>query len=700
MSRESSHNRPATPSESRVSTRSKTETRSVESESHETTGGGRSERRSRQTESCEKRTKTTETYEAGPLPPGGPTDGNGGGGTDGGGDGDSGPRPGWTDRVPEQMLLCVSGAAAAGRDDASALDGDYLLALVERSPHRCCWELAVPERCGCDRAELIAVPTADGFTLTAALTGPAAAGPRWRATVRDLDETVSLARPAGEPQRSAGIRSLASVLLIPIPVEEDPFAAAGFDAFAIAEAELDSSSSSSSSCGCEVKIVVVEGAVLIANGEQAPSQTANCAAVPELPSGYVLLKAVVSPEGSSVSWTGGEAVEGKPLERRVKKDSFKKEVVTAKCCESSYTMNVYIVGAEFGGFSPPNNHRITDPSATEPGWDDPEFTVDDRHGPGHRNGPPTGRKGPNQLGQFASIVQVRFKIQPEVLLDDVRAELIREDSFDWNVTRDVTGLRYRAKFASDGRSLVWFPNDVGRSGEHKGRKVDALPGNGADKWYMDDINSNDKDLIPWDESNGYIYDSDRPGNNDSNANEMGYRAFLMYYNFRQWARVRIKKIQGEMGEWQDCSGFFYWHAHRTTDRLIENTWRESVWDPITPHNFVNHVGTGLLPYDPLPPEFADFTIKITKAPPLPGGTVGSDYPSVTITTTPPPAFPNILIAVDRLSGNLPPGLSMDGGVISGTPTTAGTFEFTVVAKSDDHRVLSATQDYTIVVGAQ
>ncbi len=58
---------------------------------------------------------------------------------------------------------------------------------------------------------------------------------------------------------------------------------------------------------------------------------------------------------------------------------------------------------------------------------------------------------------------------------------------------------------------------------------------------------------------------------------------------------------------------------------------------------------------------------------FPNGTVGTSYPFQTLTAsggTPPYFF--------SINGTLPPGLNLNSGFISGTPTTAGTFPFNVV----------------------
>jgi hypothetical protein len=53
--------------------------------------------------------------------------------------------------------------------------------------------------------------------------------------------------------------------------------------------------------------------------------------------------------------------------------------------------------------------------------------------------------------------------------------------------------------------------------------------------------------------------------------------------------------------------------------------------------------------------------------------------------------------LELLSGTLPPGLTFDAatGVLSGTATTAGTFNFTI--RAEDSAYDSATQTYTLVI---
>ena len=78
---------------------------------------------------------------------------------------------------------------------------------------------------------------------------------------------------------------------------------------------------------------------------------------------------------------------------------------------------------------------------------------------------------------------------------------------------------------------------------------------------------------------------------------------------------------------------------------------------------------------------------------LPNGTAGTGY-SQTLTATPATGSYSFAIS----SGSLPPGLNLNTtGVLSGTPTTNGTFNFNVTA-SGFGSCASAPKSYTIVIG--
>ena len=81
---------------------------------------------------------------------------------------------------------------------------------------------------------------------------------------------------------------------------------------------------------------------------------------------------------------------------------------------------------------------------------------------------------------------------------------------------------------------------------------------------------------------------------------------------------------------------------------------------------------------------------------LPAGATGTTY-AATIATTGTPA-PQVTVT----SGALPPGLTLDPatGAITGTPTTAGSFTFTVTAANTVSGIPStATRTYTLVITA-
>ncbi|HEU5311739.1 MAG TPA: Ig domain-containing protein, partial [Candidatus Eisenbacteria bacterium] len=78
------------------------------------------------------------------------------------------------------------------------------------------------------------------------------------------------------------------------------------------------------------------------------------------------------------------------------------------------------------------------------------------------------------------------------------------------------------------------------------------------------------------------------------------------------------------------------------------------------------------------------------SPTLPGGTVGEPYERNLFANGGVPPY-----RWEITAGSLPPGLGLKGNVISGTPTTAGTFVFTATVK--DKAGATASQEFTIII---
>src|SRR5574343_1021165 len=81
---------------------------------------------------------------------------------------------------------------------------------------------------------------------------------------------------------------------------------------------------------------------------------------------------------------------------------------------------------------------------------------------------------------------------------------------------------------------------------------------------------------------------------------------------------------------------------------------------------------------------------------MPGGTVGTAYVDQTMTATGGDGVGPYTYAVT--SGSLPAGLSLVNGVVTGTPTTPGSYTFTITG-TDSTGGDFGSKDYTVVVSA-
>jgi len=249
------------------------ESKTTSSESVETRdrSSGRLEKRIVESDTYERRTRQREIYEAGPLRreqetvidqpqpltpplPARP------------------PRVDWSREVPQRLKLLLRGCQAADDqaaedDEASDLDGDYLLDLRLQDDRGCVWEIGFPAVCGFYRVGVRCVGRADGrFQWSAAFEGWEP-GPEWEVVtetpgLRDARLAESAARSRNP---SGGVRWPAEVPLqgwntaFPFPTGGRAAPRSGLSPFANTMFSLGSSSSgggssssSSSSCTCDL----------------------------------------------------------------------------------------------------------------------------------------------------------------------------------------------------------------------------------------------------------------------------------------------------------------------------------------------------------------------------------------------------------------------------------------------------------------
>ncbi|MFC4763153.1 putative Ig domain-containing protein [Dyella koreensis] len=80
---------------------------------------------------------------------------------------------------------------------------------------------------------------------------------------------------------------------------------------------------------------------------------------------------------------------------------------------------------------------------------------------------------------------------------------------------------------------------------------------------------------------------------------------------------------------------------------------------------------------------------------MPSGTVAIAYPGVTLSASGGTGGYSYAVS----SGSLPPGLTLTGSTISGTPTTQGTFPFSITATDSASTPVTGTASYSITIGA-
>ncbi|MBM4030551.1 MAG: hypothetical protein FJ291_02060 [Planctomycetes bacterium] len=381
-----------------------------------------------------------------------------------------------------------------------------------------------------------------------------------------------------------------------------------------------------------------DSATDIAKAENTPYRTDICAAIRPVTGspGYVYLKATIYPEvdeslvANFIYWSGGEAVDGHPLQRRVSKAAWAKHTVTASIGTTSYTMLVYIIGAQPTGYSPENGELGE------------EF-------------PDNSRNAGTSTGVFATwdantpvarhYCQIQFTVQPPELIADGDQWLFDRRQIQWDVTREMRRIQWDKLAGGDWSileywSLIteWRPDD--------------------DPFYKDGDNDNE----PWGPNgNGHLYAVDMPGLRGT-VGEV--EAMVQKHNMREWVRVSLDWASGREGV--RCSDYSFWHSSLSIEKDGE-TWK---WDPtyqnkIPPqHDFWGTTPTNFL--------------RITTGS-LPNASVGVPYSREVTSEN---GSDDVRWTLDM--GSLPPGLThTENGsiiIISGTPTTPGVYTFTLEAR--------------------
>jgi len=169
---------PGSPAEERKQRKSTSELREISEETYELrkTADGEYEKKTIKSERHERKTSQEETFVSTGLPS--PTVS----------------LTRWHEQLPERVKLEVSGVTAEGCPDASGLEADYILDLLDRRPERCRWEYTFRAKCQLFRCCLEAYPGSDGTLTLRAFFEGSVAGPAWTQTgLRDLSRKVMLA---------------------------------------------------------------------------------------------------------------------------------------------------------------------------------------------------------------------------------------------------------------------------------------------------------------------------------------------------------------------------------------------------------------------------------------------------------------------------------------------------------------------------
>ena len=271
--------------------------------------------------------------------------------------------------------------------------------------------------------------------------------------------------------------------------------------------------------------ILNNSATMIERGPATPSNTLVCATIRN--TGTVLLLARLVPDiaeqnlpSGLFAWEGGETVAGHPLQRKVSKTAWGKNVVEIRAgngTEAICGMIVYVIGAE------PTGTQRTGSSF-----------------PDNSRPRSTGMHGPvASSGIYTSGIEIEFTIKPSELLIDGIAGLFSTNDVQWDVSRDKK-VRYWEKLLGE-----W----------------DLIDDRGID-WDSDDEWDTEEDNNPWD-GNGHLYGNDAPGRQGLGE------GLVSKLNMREWVRVGLGGTSGRDGI--ICSEYQYWRAFRSI-AFSNSTW--------------------------------------------------------------------------------------------------------------------------------
>ena len=284
------------------------------------------------------------------------------------------------------------------------------------------------------------------------------------------------------------------------------------------------------------RIKVVSGAIAIADGPNTPADTDVCAAVKpvEGDAGYVILEAELDPAvtepPSGFSWSGGEAVDGNKLQRKVSKSTWSKTTVTASCCTSVAKMIVYVIGAQPTGFSPENGTLGNHYDDNETSWPD----LSPLPIPQNKTGIWGPWEGYGMLHH--SRCEIEFTVEPSALVTDRNGGLFDASAISWDVSRE--------------KKFGWLLEDS--QGWRTQHQLDQ-------QWISDDTTSQGEDNNPWN-GNGHLYSSDAPLCllNPPPSNIIG--------SFTLWLMREFVNCTLSGGAGGRCSDYKNWHCRRCVVR--------------------------------------------------------------------------------------------------------------------------------------